>query len=181
MSLVLKAGTDWQTVLQRAADAAPEAISVDGLKNLIDGEWVAGGNIKDHVNPVDGMPILGPTMLDVDTVMHAVQAAKTQDMAWAKTSLAERKEKVQNAVNLMREHRDTLALLLVWEIGKPWKLSCADVDRALEGVEWYIGEIDRQMESREPLGGPVSNIASWNYPMSVLVHAELVQMLAEMQ
>ena len=178
MTLVLKAGTDWQTVLQRAAEAAPEAISVDGLKNLIDGEWVSGGNIKDHVNPVDGQPILGPTMLDVDTVMHAVHAAKNQDMAWAKVSLAERKQKVQHAVNLMREHRDTLALLLVWEIGKPWKLACADVDRALEGVEWYIGEIDRQMEGREPLGGPVSNIASWNYPMSVLVHAELVQMLA---
>jgi len=30
MSLVLKAGTDWQTVLERAAQAAPEAISVDG-------------------------------------------------------------------------------------------------------------------------------------------------------
>jgi acyl-CoA reductase-like NAD-dependent aldehyde dehydrogenase len=32
--------------------------------------------------------------------------------------------------------------------------------------------------ARQPLGGPVSNIASWNYPMSVLVHAELVQLLA---
>ena len=178
MSLVLKAGTDWQTVLQRAADAAPEAISVEGLKNLIGGEWVSGGNIKDHVNPVDGMPILGPTMLDVDTVMGAVKAAKAQDTEWAKVDLAERKQRVQKAVDLMREHRDTLALLLVWEIGKPWKLACADVDRALEGVEWYIGEIDRQMEGRTPLGGPISNIASWNYPMSVLVHAELVQMLA---
>ena len=29
-----------------------------------------------------------------------------------------------------------------------------------------------------PLPGPVSNIASWNYPMSVQVHAELVQALA---
>jgi NAD-dependent aldehyde dehydrogenases len=94
MSLVLKAGTDWQTVLERAASAAPEAISVDGLKNLIDGEWVSGGNIKPHVNPVDGMPILGPTMLDVDSVMHAVQASKTQDMAWAKVSITERKQKV---------------------------------------------------------------------------------------
>ena len=28
---------------------------------------------------------------------------------------------------------------------------------------------------RTPLPGPVSNIASWNYPMSVQVHAELVQ------
>jgi len=82
------------------------------------------------------------------------------------------------AVAAMRQHRDTLALLLVWEIGKPWKLACADVDRALDGADWYLGEIERQMQGRWPLGGPVSNIASWNYPMSVQVHAELVQCLA---
>ena len=34
------------------------------------------------------------------------------------------------------------------------------------------------MPSGAPLPGPVSNIASWNYPMSVQVHAELVQVLA---
>ncbi len=33
-------------------------------------------------------------------------------------------------------------------------------------------------EERQPLPGPVSNIASWNYPMSVQMHAELVQALA---
>ena len=71
-----------------------------------------------------------------------------------------------------------LALLLVWEIGKPWRLACADVDRALDGVDWYIAEADRQLAGRRPLAGPVSNIASWNYPMSVQVHAELVQVLA---
>ena len=43
--------------------------------------------------------------------------------------------------------------------------------------------IERQLalgtpQERLPLPGPVSNIASWNYPMSVLVHAELVQLLA---
>ena len=78
----------------------------------------------------------------------------------------------------MRTHRDTLAQLLVWEIGKPWKLACDDVDRALAGVDWYLGEIERQLQGRSPLPGPVSNIASWNYPMSVQVHAELVQCLA---
>ncbi len=84
----------------------------------------------------------------------------------------------------MTEHRDLLALLLVWEIGKPWRLACADVDRCLDGVRWYVGR-DRaaagrsaRPDERGPLPGPVSNIASWNYPMSVQVHAELVQLLA---
>ena len=92
--------------------------------------------------------------------------------------LDERKERVARAVAAMREHRDLLALLLVWEIGKPWRLACADVDRALDGVDWYLAEADRQLAGRRPLAGPVSNIASWNYPMSVQVHAELVQVLA---
>ena len=82
------------------------------------------------------------------------------------------------AVDAMTAERDTLALLLVWEIGKPWRLACADVDRALDGVRWYVEEIERQIAGRRPLPGPVSNIASWNYPMSVQIHAELVQALA---
>ena len=34
------------------------------------------------------------------------------------------------------------------------------------------------LDGRTPLPGPVSNIASWNYPMSVIMHAMLVQALA---
>ena len=82
-----------------------------------------------------------------------------------RVDLDERKRRVAAAVAEMREHRDTLALLLVWEIGKPWKLACDDVDRGLDGVDWYLGEIERQLQGRSPLPGPVSNIASWNYPM----------------
>ena len=90
--------------------------------------------------------------------------------------------RVSEAVDALSEHRDLLALLLVWEIGKPWRLACADVDRCVDGVRWYLGQIERQLRpdggQRQPLPGPVSNIASWNYPMSVQVHAELVQALA---
>ena len=89
-------------------------------------------------------------------------------------------------MDAIADARDDLALLLGWEIGKPWRLACADVDRALDGVRWYLGEIEQMLSvdvhghpfERQPLPGPVSNIASWNYPMSVQVHAELVQLLA---
>ncbi len=88
-----------------------------------------------------------------------------------------------SALDAMATHRDLLALLLVWEIGKPWRLARADVVRCIDGVRWYVENIDRQLhigttQERRPLPGPVSNIASWNYPMSVQVHAELVQALA---
>jgi acyl-CoA reductase-like NAD-dependent aldehyde dehydrogenase len=124
------------------------------------------------------MPIQGPPKIDHQTAIDAVADAGRQHLAWGRVGLDERKARVLAALQGLREARDTIALLLCWEIGKPWNLACADIDRCIDGVEWYLTQIDRQMDGREPLSGPVSNIASWNYPMSVLVHAELVQMLA---
>jgi hypothetical protein len=37
-------------------------------------------------------------------------------------------------LDALTEHRELLCLLLVWEIGKPWRLAQADVDRAIDGV-----------------------------------------------
>ncbi len=178
MSLQLKNGTSWDDVYARAQQAAPEAFDTDRISNLTGGEWQRIGDPGPHTTPVDGSQIQGPPRISHDEAVAAVHHAKREHDAWQSVDLDERRRAVAEAVASMREHRDTLALLLVWEIGKPWKLACADVDRALDGVDWYLGEIERQLVGRTPLHGPVSNIASWNYPMSVQVHAELVQCLA---
>jgi acyl-CoA reductase-like NAD-dependent aldehyde dehydrogenase len=174
----LKAGTSWNDVWMRCRAAAPEAFDADRSRNLVAGEWVARGEVSPHQLSIDGSEIPGPPLIDEVEAERAVSAATAAHREWGRVSLAERSARVAKAVELLAGQRDLLALLLVWEIGKPWRLACADVDRALDGVRWYLGEIERQLEGRVPLPGPVSNIASWNYPMSVLVHAELVQLLA---
>src|SRR5215472_13676530 len=183
MSLVLKSGTSWWEAYARCVSVAPEAFDSDRLRNLTRGEWRRVGMPGDHVNPVDGSPIPGPPRVEYDEAVEAVEYACLEHAEWSKVELDERRLRVTTAADALTEHRDLLALLLVWEIGKPWRLACADVDRCLDGVRWYVGEIERQLavggpEERQPLPGPVSNIASWNYPMSVQVHAELVQLLA---
>ena len=178
VTLQLKPGTEWDAVYARARAAAPEAFDADRILNLHGGQWQRSGEPGQHVNPVDGQPVQGPPRISHDDAIEAVKHAGVEHDAWTTVDLDERKSRVAAAVAEMRLHRDTLALLLVWEIGKPWKLACDDVDRALDGVDWYLGQIERQLQGRTPLPGPVSNIASWNYPMSVQVHAELVQCLA---
>jgi acyl-CoA reductase-like NAD-dependent aldehyde dehydrogenase len=178
MPLQVQPGTAWDDVYARARAAAPEAFDADRILNLAGGDWRRIGSPGEHVTPVDGTPIQGPPRVSHDEAAEAVAHALGEHKAWGEVDLDERKSRVQAAVDAMQGERDTLALLLAWEIGKPWRLACADVDRALDGVRWYLGEIERQLEGRTPLPGPVSNIASWNYPMSVQVHAELVQCLA---
>jgi acyl-CoA reductase-like NAD-dependent aldehyde dehydrogenase len=183
MTLHLKPGTSWAETYDRCESVAPEAFESDRLRNLIGGQWRRTGRPGDHVTPVDGTPIPGPPRVSFDHAVGAVSDAVSEHKAWGEVDLDERRARVTAAVDEMTVHRDLLAMLLVWEIGKPWRLAGADVDRCLDGVRWYVDEIERQLrvgtpDERRPLPGPVSNIASWNYPMSVQVHAELVQALA---
>lgn len=177
-ALHVKPGTEWAAVLGRASRIAPDAFGTDRLHNLINGTWRATGDPEVLISPVDGSKLVGLPRLSAGEAQHAVHAAAEAHAEWARTPLADRRARVVAAVDAMADVRDELALLLAWEIGKPWKLACADVDRALDGVRWYVEEIESMLGDRTPLPGPVSNIASWNYPMSVLVHAELVQLLA---
>ncbi|MDT6984051.1 aldehyde dehydrogenase family protein [Streptomyces lusitanus] len=177
-TLTLKSGTAWDDAWQRCLTVAPEAFRDDRVLNLWNAAWQTDGRALPAVSPVDGTPVAGPPRLDRATARQAVRAALDQHRAWRHIPLPERRARVAATLDALAEHRDLLALLLVWEIGKPWRLARADVDRAVHGVRWYVDGIDTMLDGRAPLDGPVSNIASWNYPMSVLVHALLVQALA---
>ncbi|MEV3988032.1 aldehyde dehydrogenase family protein [Streptomyces sp. NPDC049837] len=177
--LTLKPGTAWSDTWRRCLTTAPEAFRDDDrVLNLWNGAWRSDGRALPATSPVDGTPIAGPPRLDAATAHRAVRAALDEHRAWRHIPLPERRARVSATLDALTEHRELLALLLVWEIGKPWRLAQADVDRAVDGVRWYVDGIEPMLEGRAPLDGPVSNIASWNYPMSVLVHAMLVQALA---
>ncbi|OEJ54334.1 aldehyde dehydrogenase family protein [Streptomyces agglomeratus] len=178
VTLTLKPGTAWSDAWQRCRAVAPEAFRDDRVLNLWASAWKPDGRALPATSPVDGSPIAGPPRLDAPTAGQAVRASLDQHRAWRHVPLAERRARVAATLDALTEHRELLALLLVWEIGKPWRLAQADVDRAIDGVRWYVDGIGPMLADRTPLPGPVSNIASWNYPMSVLVHAMLVQALA---
>ncbi|WP_229858836.1 aldehyde dehydrogenase family protein, partial [Streptomyces anandii] len=177
-TLTLKAGTSYADAWQRCLALAPEAFRDDRVLNLWDATWRTDGRALPATSPVDATPIAGAPRLDRATAERAVRACLDQHRAWRHVPLPERRARIAATLDALTEHRSLLALLLVWEIGKPWRLALADVDRAIDGVRWYVDGIEPMIADRSPLDGPVSNIASWNYPMSVLVHAMLVQALA---
>src|SRR3989440_8688460 len=178
MTLRLATGTGWDETLRRAMELTPEGFADDRLRNLVEGDWADSGPPSPLRTPVDGTVLIQLPRLDAETARQAVLYAAREHRTGSAVPLAERVAGVEAALDALTGARDLLAMLLVWEIGKPWRLATADVDRALDGVRWYVTQIERQVAGREPLPGPVSNIASWNYPMSVLVHAVLIQLLA---
>jgi acyl-CoA reductase-like NAD-dependent aldehyde dehydrogenase len=171
-------GANWDELLAHARGVVPEAFGADGRPlNLIGGEWKSPGQPRDTISPVDGRVLGALPMLHLDEAHAAVKVSAAQATEWARVDLDERKRRVSESLDALRAHRDLIARLLIWEIGKPLKQAETDVDRCVDGVAWYIDEIESMVVGRRPLG-VVSNIASWNYPYSVLMHSVLVQALA---
>ncbi|HVA91584.1 MAG TPA: aldehyde dehydrogenase family protein [Chloroflexota bacterium] len=174
----IAAGTEWSTAYARAQTLVPDAFGDEGrVLNLIEGGWGSPGHGKPFLSPCDGSLLGAFPMIDVETARRAVHFAAGEHDEWARVDLDERRARVAACIVRLRENRDLVATLLAWEIGKPFSQAQVSVDRCISGVEWYISGIEPMLEGRTPLG-LISNIASWNYPLSVLVHAMLVQVLA---
>ena len=157
--LTLKPGTAWTDAWQRCLAVAPEAFRDDRVLNLWASAWQADGRALPATSPVDGSPIAGPPRLDAATAHQAVRASLDQHRAWRHVPLAERRARVAATLDALTEHRELLALLLVWEIGKPWRLAQADVDRAIDGVRWYVDDIEphaRRPRPAAPARSPTS-------------------------
>ncbi len=175
MSKIISPRVAFGGLLGQVQQLAPEIFAPNGQHlNLLEGRWQAPGTPRPFRSPVDGTELGALPMLDQVTALRAVVFAKRESASWAAVDLDERRAKVQDCLNQLREHADLIGKLLMWEIGKTYKAGFTDIDRAIEGVQWYADHIESLLGTRRPLG-LVSNIASWNYPMSVLLHAVLVQ------
>src|SRR5947209_5462354 len=145
-------GATWQEIYARAQAIAPEAFGPGGhVLNLIGGQWGYPGRGKVYLSPCDGTPLCMYPMVDLDAAKEAVRLAAREHEAWTGVNLDERRVRVTACIEQLREHRDLLAYLLTWEIGKPYGQSLVSVDRCISGVEWYLEVIEENLEGRTPL------------------------------
>jgi acyl-CoA reductase-like NAD-dependent aldehyde dehydrogenase len=169
---------EWSGLRSQMRSLVPEAFDGQGkVLNLIDGKWQEPGKERPYTSPNDGTVLGALPFVSYETARGAVEFAAKEQATWAQMDVDERRRRVQECLDQLRQHRQLLSYLLMWEIGKPHRLAEADVDRCISGVEWYVANLEGMMRERRPLG-LVSNIASWNYPLSSLLHAVLVQVLA---
>ncbi|RKG85971.1 aldehyde dehydrogenase family protein [Corallococcus terminator] len=165
-------------LLAEARRAVPEAFDAQGrLLSPIAGRWARPPAWFNAVSPIDGSVLAELPLLGAGQVAAGVEQAAAEFAPWAARPLDDRAQAVMEAVAQLQTHRDLLVRLLAWDIGKTLPTAANDVDRCLAGIVWYLGQMGTMVDGRKPLG-LVSNIASWNYPFSVLLLNVLVQTLA---
>ena len=111
----------------------------------------------------------------------AVAAARAALPAWRDAAPAERAAVLFRAAELMRAETVELSALMTLEAGKPWREANADVDEAVDFLEYYGREMLRLGTPRrmghvpgehnvyfyQPRGVALV-IAPWNFPLAIL-------------
>ena len=130
------------------------------------------------VNPATGETLATyPTATDAE-VEAAIAAADSAYRTWARTtSAAERAALVRTVAELHRERRDTLAAIIVREMGKPLSHAEGEVDFAADITEYYADNF-KAITADQPIDilgegtavirrsalGPLLGIMPWNFP-----------------
>jgi len=170
--------TNLSHLMAEARRTTPEAFDSEGrFLSPVATHWRAPSRWFHTISPIDGTALAELPSLGLADAVCAVEDAAGEFADWAWRPYLERQNATERAVEALRNHRDTLVGLLAWEIGKTIPAAQSDVDRCVQGADWYLARIGSMLEGRRPLG-LVSNVASWNYPFSVLVLNVLVQALA---
>ncbi|MEW2915109.1 aldehyde dehydrogenase family protein [Leisingera sp. JC11] len=142
---------------------------------LINGELVAGERMLDVVNPATEQSFARVPHATEAQLNEAVAAAKAAQVEWAKTTMAQRRSKIEELAAAIGEEAETYGRLITQEQGKP-------LPEALGEVEWsqgYLGhtatlelpdrviqdDADFRVETRHKPLGVVAGIIAWNFPL----------------
>ncbi|MCB2155150.1 L-glutamate gamma-semialdehyde dehydrogenase [bacterium] len=111
----------------------------------------------------------------------AIEVAQRAFKTWSMTTPAERAQLLLDTAAKVRERRDEISALMVFEAGKPWREADADTAEGIDFLEYYAREMMRigDREHLQPylLGeknelyylplGVVGVIGPWNFPMAI--------------
>ena len=162
-------------------DALAKAPLADG-DLFLGGRWLpaADGRTYPVYDPATGEPLRWVSAAGAGDARAAVEAAEEAAAGWRATAPRRRSEILHDTFALMREHRETLARLIVLENGKAHRDALAEVGYAAEFFRWFAEEAVRIGSSfadapgggyrhvvrRHPVG-VTAFVTPWNFPAAM--------------
>lgn len=148
---------------------------------LIGDNWISGDETNAVKDPATGETVAHVAWCDASCVKKAVAAAAQAFPAWRDMLAIERGAILRRWSDLIRQHRDDLATLIVVEQGKPLAEACGEIDYGASFVDWFAAEGERAYGEtlpphkrgvrlsvvQQPIG-IVAAITPWNFPSAMI-------------
>ena len=148
----------------------------------VDGAWVDAdsGETFPVVNPATGETVADVPRMGAAETRRALAAAERALPAWKSRTAKDRARVLRRLSDLMLEHEDDLARLMVTEQGKPLAEARVEVAYAASFYEWFGEEAkrvygdtipspwpDKRIHvTKEPVG-VTAGITPWNFPAAM--------------
>ncbi|MFC6672648.1 NAD-dependent succinate-semialdehyde dehydrogenase [Marinobacterium aestuariivivens] len=148
----------------------------------INGEWcsAADGGTRAVINPATEEVVGSVAQATDSDIQRAIDAAQRGFEHWRSVSPQERKSILKRVAARILEQRESLAVSITLEQGKPLEEARLEIDRTVDAFEWCAEEAtrtygrllpqrkagSREMVIREPIG-PVAGFSPWNFPAAM--------------
>ncbi|MEO5634273.1 NAD-dependent succinate-semialdehyde dehydrogenase [Gaiella sp.] len=147
------------------------AVAATGVDEqlLIGGEWreAANGSRFDVTDPATGELVGSVPDAGEPDVRAAIDAAAVALDEWKSLPALQRGRILRAAADLIRERKDTIALVMTSEQGKPLAEAAGEVDYAASFLEWFGGEAERVYGQIVPPMNPASRVLVLRQPVGV--------------
>lgn len=150
---------------------------------FIDGRWrdASSGETLGVTNPANGQQLGSVPKMGAEETREAIDAAARALPAWRALTARERATILRRWFDLMMEHQDDLARLMMLEQGKPLAEAKGEIGYAASFIEWFAEEGKRiygdtipghQADKRllvikQPIGVTAA-ITPWNFPSAMI-------------
>ena len=148
---------------------------------LINGQWVAGTERFDVLDPSNGQKLADVANLGAAAAEQAIAAANAAWPAWKTKTAKERSILLRKWFDLLMAHQEDLGRIMTAEQGKPFGEAKGEVAYAASFVEWFAEEAKRvngetlpQFDNnrrllviKQPIG-VCAAITPWNFPLAMI-------------
>lgn len=148
---------------------------------LINGQWVAGTERFDVLDPSTGQKLADVANLGAAEAAQAIAAANAAWPAWKTRTAKERSILLRKWFDLLMAHQEDLGRIMTAEQGKPFGEAKGEVAYAASFVEWFAEEAKRvngetlpQFDNnrrllviKQPIG-VCAAITPWNFPLAMI-------------
>jgi succinate-semialdehyde dehydrogenase/glutarate-semialdehyde dehydrogenase len=153
------------------------------IRAFVDGAWADAdsGETFAVANPATGDILADVPRMGAEETRRAIKAAERAYPAWRSLLAKDRARFLRRWADLMLEHEEDLAVLMVSEQGKPLAEARAEVAYAASFLEWFGEEAKRVYGDtipgplpdrrivilKEPVG-VTAGITPWNFPSAMV-------------
>lgn len=155
--------------------------------SYINGQWVEGKSDRTYknVNPYDNSVISEIKLASKGQVEEAFQSAAEAQKKWAKSTIEERKQVIEKAVQYLADHKEEIVQLISRETGGTLLKANVEHHLAMEVLEEALNYVDEVGAVKEVPGGPegkinkiyrlplgvISTISPFNFPVNLSMRA----------